>query len=335
MIDDRPLINNAQVPTVEVEYAGGVRTDWIDKSCCCCRKAYFPVGDFTICEHWRVSLKIPFLVISLFVASFALFIFDTSPLFSTSHQFPNNIWNYSVYSVLSFTFVNVIISYVAIIYIGPGYLPYNWCITRQDEYDWESMMSSIAVYQEQVEFGRTHERPERASFSIDARRYVLRADHFCYWTQSWVGLKNQRYFILLTGWASLYCLELLGFKYFWARDIIETAIKTKKFDYYSIPGFVFLLITIFLFIFAFRLFIAAMRNLAQNLTLIERWKNKESPTPGRGCCRNFESICGTRKAFLCWPFPCIKLSGIPDTHNDDEGISIYSESVQTQISLLT
>lgn len=330
MIDNRPLIQNAQLLPQDVEYAGNVRTDWIDRSFCCCRVAYFPVGKFSICEHWRVSLKIPSLVLLLLTSSFVLFILDTAPILKSAHQFPNKYWNYGVYSALSVTFLFVIISYFSIIIYGPGYLPYNWCITRQDEYDWETMMSSIAVYQEQVEFGKTHERPARASFSVDARRYVLRADHFCYWTQSWIGLKNHRFFLLLTGWASLYCLELIGFKYFWIKDIITTSIKQKKFDFLSIPGFIFLLFAIILFVFAFRLFIVAMNNLAHNLTLIERWKKKESPTPGRSACKNFESVCGSKSCCICWFLPFISLKQMPESSFDDDGRSVCSESLLTQ-----
>ena len=335
-MDSQPLLSpkkHTEEKPENVDYVATLRSDWVDESCCCCRIAYFPVGNFHICEHWRTSFKIPIAVCIVFIATLVLFIIDTSGLGYSKYKYPSKLVMIISYSAIGFAFLMSTISYFQILIRGPGYVPYNWCVTRQADYDFETMMSSIAVYQEQVDFGRTHERPDRASFSIDARRYVLRADHFCSWTQSWIGQNNLRYFILLTGWVSTYCLLYVGLRYFWAHDVIKSAIDTKKFDYLSIIGWVCTLFCCGIFIFAIRLFLTALKNLSLNLTLIEKWKLMKanqpikSPTPNRSCMQNYEDICGSRCMMCCWPFPFICINGTNEAESDAEGnLSQYTES---------
>jgi hypothetical protein len=334
-MDSRPLLQNEQAQVEkqprDIEYVATLRSDWVDESNCCCRIAYFPVGDFRICGHWRTSIKIPITVCIVFIASLLIFIIDTSGIAYSKYKYPSTHIMIISYSAIGFAFLMSIISYFQILIRGPGYVPYNWCLTRQMEYDFETMMSSVAVYQEQVDFGRTHERPDRASFSIDARRYVLRADHFCDWTQCWIGQKNIRYFILLTGWVSLYCLLYIGLRYFWAYDVITSAIRTKKFDYFSIIGWVCVLLSLGIFIFAVRLFITALHNLSLNVTLIEKWKMKKakqpvrSPTPKRSCLQNYEEICGSRRMICCWPLPFICTTPHDVDSDADSTISVYTD----------
>ena len=325
----------------DIEYVSTLRTDWIDKSICCFKIAYFPVGDFTICEHWRVNFKKPLLCSLFFIASFAVFFIDTSHTINWSHPFPSLKLETIAFSIISVVFFFVALSYFLIIFIGPGYMPYNWCVSKQTDYDFETMMSSIAVYKEQMLYGQTHERPERSSFSTDARRYVLRADHFCWWTQSWIGLKNQRYFLLLTFWFSVYCLLYIGFRYHWAYDIINECIKGNGFDYASIPGWIFVLILIGMFFFSFRLFVVSALNLARNVTLIEKWKMKKankpvtSYTPGRSCLDNCQDVCGPKECIPCWPFPFVYLRPVPPQYDYevDTNVSTYTESTMHSVRM--
>ena len=319
----------------DIEYVATLRTDWIDKSCCCFRIAYFPVGDFSICEHWRMNFKKPILISIFMLASLVFFFLDTSSSISWGHSFPTDTLMKTSYSLISVVFFFVALSYFLIIFIGPGYMPYNWCISKQNEYDFETMMSSIAVYNEQMLYGQTHERPERSSFSTDARRFVMRADHFCWWTESWIGLKNQRYFILLTFWFSVYCLLYIGFRYFWAYDIIKTCIDENKFDFTSLPGWIFVVAFMGLFVFSIRLFLVSIVNLSKNITLIEKWKSQKaqkpivSYTPGRKTLDNCQDVCGPKECLLLWPFPFICFRPVPPSWDiePETNLSTYTESI--------
>ena len=320
-MSNKPLIEDQNnLKYIENDIIANLKSDYIDESCCCFNIAYFPLGQFTIFEHWRISLNFPiFLFFTILFISITFF-YDTLELF------PNLKIKFFCYIYLSITLFFSILSYILVIAIGPGYLPYNWCINKKLNYSFEEMMSSIAIYQQQVDFGRTSERPPRSSFSLDARRFVLRADHFCLWTKSWIGLKNHRYFLLLTFWFSLFSLGYIIFKIYWFKYIFNLIKYSHKFDYKIIPGLISILFIIFLGLFCFYHFIISIKNVFKNLTLIEKWNKRNSPFPNYTCCKNFEEICGTKKLFFLWIFPCFCLNPLENgLYNKDENISIYNE----------
>lgn len=51
--------------------------------------------------------------------------------------------------------------------------------------------------------------PKRSCFSKDARRFVLRADHFCQLGKSWIGLKNYRYYLLTCFHSFLFSISIM------------------------------------------------------------------------------------------------------------------------------
>lgn len=325
------------------EYLATLRTDWTDISKCGLRCAYFPVGDFEIWGHWRKALAIPVTIISLFLISGALFVLDTNGFVFWSHCFPSMVWLITADSVLFLLLLMSLLSYVLTIVKGPGYLPYNWNVDKRLDYDFDTMMDSMAVFQEQIDYGKTHERPPRSSFSITARRYVLRADHFCTWMQTFIGLNNHRFFLLSTFWISIYCFAYIGFRYFWIYDIIVTTISTKHFDYYSIPGIIFVLIGLFAGFYSFYYFVRSFINLYNNLTQIEKWNNRQPSMFGRSRINNFEEVCGSKKYLPFWPFPCCtffkpKSNGLYLDDDDYESYcqrSMYTECEEPRNAQLT
>ncbi|OHT05363.1 DHHC zinc finger domain containing protein [Tritrichomonas foetus] len=269
------------------------------KTICCkqCHIAYFRIPKFVFCGHWMVQL-FPTLLLCIFHCStLIIWYFD---IIQCRHEVKNL---YYLYGIVLFTFLCSCISYILIICYGPGYLPYNWAETHEMNLSWEREMSLIAIYKEQVEFARFNSRPPRSSFSIKARRFVLRADHYCIWVTSWIGLKNQRYFLLMTFYVPLYHLLTLVFRYHWWNLVL------KKWRFIYILSFTVMLLQLFIIIFSLIQFIKGLKNTIQNRTLIERWSsNHWYKIPQKNCISNFEEICGSKKLFLFWFFPCFCLS---------------------------
>ena len=314
-------------PSAQYMDAGtGYVTEWEDKSCCggiccCCRIAKFPVGNFYICGHWRTSLPKVCFAVLLFLASAIVFVYNLF-IDPVDWLFEKKSLYYSAVILTTFSFLCLMIAYFNTLCKGPGYYPYTWSLSKRNTYTWREMMSGVAVYQEQVDWARSHDRPLRSSFSINARRFVMRADHFCAWTQSWIGGNNQKDFILTTFWCFMYLVffivsqipELVfGYKEMISKDrevfhIIMTIILTLAY-----------LVAFYLCGFALRHFYVAMRNLSNNQTITEKYNKKPNLYSKHSCIKNFEEICGSKWLILLWPFPffpCIHAT--KTTWSDDE-----------------
>jgi hypothetical protein len=200
-----------------------------------------------------------------------------------------------------------------IIYKGPGYVPYNWGKVQRPRCTWADEMTNMVVYQEQSQIARESVRPPRSSFTITARRFVLRADHFCIWARSWIGLKNHRYFLLLTFYAFFYMLSYLGFRAVWVLHIV----RLRKWEWiYLIGAVATALITIPGLIGLFH-FCRGSRNAIRNATTVEVYKKQIMPELDHGCIANCEEICGPRWLMPCWIFPCCAcFSGLEDGFYD-------------------
>ena len=286
--------------------------DFVKSKFCCFRIAYFPIGDFSIIEHWRKKVRTPILMTIAFILTFVLFFVDTFD------SFPDLMTTIIVYSVFCFCAICVTFSYLAVIIKGPGYLPYNWSLTHKKKYTWNEMMKSIALYKDQADFAHNcPDRPKRSCFSNDARRYVLRADHLCIWTESWIGINNHRYFVLLCFWSTIYSLINIGFRLWLYIDIFE---NKRKFQYWYIPGIASIVFLLFEGGFSIFYFLRSFRNLTRNVTMLEQWRN-EVKGWDRGCCNNFEEVCGSRKYAVFWPFPFVFcLQPLEDGLYDDDQI---------------
>lgn len=265
--------------------------EWEDRSNCCCRIAHFPAGGFTLCGHWRRRLRTPFLVSISFCLVHGIFVFDTFD------KFPSLVWQICGLAIPSFFFFCLSFAFFAMICKGPGYAPFNWAQSRREKYSWREMMQNMAIYQQQVNYAKQAERPPRSSFSIDARRYVLRADHFCLFAQTWVGIKNHRQFLLMCWYSFMYMLANIGFRYWWYIYSVE------KFRWWTLFGWASLPFVIYTGSFAIYHFSIAARNVIRNVTAVELYNRRVITEMNKGCIGNCEEICGTRKCLLCWPLP--------------------------------
>ena len=300
------LLNSSIISNdLDDQYYSTLTAKWEDRSICCCKIAYFPEGPFTIINHWRKNLTRPIIIVFIYILTLVVSIYDIIDTFPSS-------WFYDfALALISILFFNLLISYLMIIFVGPGYVPYNWQVTRKKQYSWTEEMNSIAIYQEQVQYARLSSRPPRASFSIEARRFVLRADHFCLWTNSWIGFKNHRYFILFTFWAFLYCLGWLGSHYYWVLKAFH------PYKIQNIISIVFCLPILYAIYFSFLHLFTSLRNLCHNITITEKYKKFDVNRFNKGCFGNCEEVCGHRACCLCWIFPFCPIPRVTDGFYSD------------------
>jgi hypothetical protein len=307
---DRPLLaDSSHVPGFE-----HVQIRWEDKSFCCFHIAHFREGSFTVWGHWRVRLRVPVVVSVLFLLSQASFVYDTLT--------PTPFWWFvGGCCGVGFLGLCVVVSYVATIARGPGYVPYNWAVTRQKGYTWRQCMDNMVVFQEQSEYAKGAARPPRASFSIDARRFVLRADHFCVWLQSWIGIRNHRYFLLMTSYSFLHAVAYTAFRLWWFRGVLA-GIHWRHCFGLAASAFV-----VGAGLFGLLWFVIGVRNLCDGVTAIEKWNKRRSEFTKETFCGNCEEVCGQRRWMLCWIIPlfCCLEPGEDGFYSQGIG-NVYSDS---------
>jgi hypothetical protein len=267
---------------------------YVDRSFCCFRVAYFPVGRFTVCGHWRVQLLRPALSALLICAVHCVFVLDTVRL----RPYPRGAL-VAAHAAVGAQLLALALSYALLIARGPGYAPATWGRTRARSFSWAHAMASMVQYAHQAAAARASaERPPRSSFGASACRFVLRADHYCPWAQTWVGVRNHRFFMLTCLWCALYALASLAARYPFYAGV------AAGFRLADLPGLGSVLVLLYLAALGAYHFAFAARNLARNRTAIELWNGRATAAYDKGCVANYEEVCGARRWMCCWPFPC-------------------------------
>lgn len=184
---------------------------------------------------------------------------------------------------------------------GPGYLPFNHPLTATaPPPTTDELRRGCAVTQRQREYAMTQPRPKRSYFSSMMGYFILRADHNCDILGTWIGYRNHRQFLLGTFFCGLYisgftiisCYKLcFNAKTHWQRA--ETLIVLALCAY-----------------FAYRLMgqtLIQAAHVSRNQLVAEDWRGSKE-TYDRGCCRNWEELCGDRALFPFWCIPCVPLT---------------------------
>jgi hypothetical protein len=287
----------------ETSYTGNqfVKSHYRDHSCCLFHCAYFPVAELWLCGHWIVHLLKPIIISVVGLGVTAIALYDIY-----RHPFHVDLRTVSLVSVLLFSFINTAFSYWAIIVVGPGYLPFDFpkMKIRSDQQTWEQQLATLVTYREQGEYARAAPgRPPRAPFSMAARRFVIRGDHFCMWTESWIGVKNHRYFMTMMFWVLLYAAAWFAVHIPWACHFLPFQWPSVL----TIALGVGLLPVVWT---AVRFFVPAVRNLCYNWTFIETWREHgavASDQYDRGCFENWAELCGRKVCCCLWPCPLVCL----------------------------
>jgi hypothetical protein len=261
--------------------------------CFCIPVAHIPALNRTFIGHWEVLPCMPLVVLFLVISSYVLFLTCALALMSLLE------------AGVAFLVLTVILGfmgvcYFQIIYTGPGYFPYYYRVLSHspipdDAHD----ISGILSTQEQVSYIETHPAPPRSIFSRIARRYVLRPDHFCHWTASWIGKMNLKFFILFCFHGSLYT----GFYCGYAVRLLLPLFASKM-DARTIILAIYGLMAFAFFIAQVRFLIIALCNAAKARTNWEIWNSIDSGHFNTGSTiDNFQDVMGpdSKWMWLC-PF---------------------------------
>lgn len=303
LIQNVPSTNYTQQP-IQPMFDG---REVIDLSFCCFHRAYFPTAKLTLCNHWIFKPMKPIIISIIFLAIYCSFLYNIIAFKEEGKPLsPMAIIAILLYTIIFFF---LIVSYFGIIIQGPGYLPFDYAIHHKTDLTWEEQKATFAIFKQEVDFARENNRPPRSSFSFLARRFVLRADHYCVWTESWIGLRNYRYFLLMTLYAFLFAFLYIISLHWRASYLYNHNDKMKIIHYISLC--VPILVTLFIYVVMYLSlthFLEAFVNLSHNVTGIELYKatkeNKKLPVSyDKGCFKNFSEVCGPKKYCPLWVIP--------------------------------
>lgn len=287
-------------------------SEWKEKCrCCYFRVAYFPKIDRYFLNEWEIHVHLPLLVLVLYSLSFAFAIYLTTELESK----PTRITYYVLFPVFYLFFL---VSYLMIILVPPGYLPYYWYENQKEYYTFEEQMDGIITCDNQHIYADLLPRPERGALSKQARRYVLKADHFCDWAQAWVGCYNYRYFILFLFWGTIFILLYISL---FAVEVIRIGHDGWNSSAAQICFFVMMLPAIGFLWFISQMLCNHCSQMFKNETTLEIMKRlgkKEKNIYDIGCFNNTSQALGPKKCCICWFFPvCLKIpvNGFDWEHN--------------------
>jgi hypothetical protein len=262
-------------------------TIWEERRVCwCIPTAYVPVIDRHFIGHWEVSLGMPVLVSGLTLASLVTFLAVCLPTFPLRE----GIGIGAFVLPLGFLFL---FSYWRIIVDGPGYFPFYWAYQKRTgiipPHSDGHCISGIFSTEEQIAFIEVADRPPRSMFSRSARRYVLRPDHLCYWTASWIGKLNHKFFVLFNFYGILYCLLVMIYLFRFALGIY----LQKNVTFWAVFFSLFIVAGVFFVGLTGRFLANALINGVSNRTNWEIWNQYDMAAMDAGSpCANLEDFMG-------------------------------------------
>jgi len=282
-------------PEEELEFPG--YSEWEESDICCYKGAiYIPLIKATFIGHWEVNSCFPIIVLFFSITAYMI-----GTLLVIPYYIQNGVYINLLFSSLFFLFTY---SYLRTIIDGPGYFPFYWPERRNDiesisllETD-EVSPSGIISKQSQLTWARKQKRPPRCILSSTGRRIVIRPDHFCGWTSTWIGKRNHKFFVLFNLWGFAFILCFLILLVLGIKEEIDNdqGIIIALFLSYSFFALGFLLLTS---TFAFSSIFAVFGN----VTNWEDWNRINLKRYDHGCINNIEDVCGPKSHFWSWLLP--------------------------------
>lgn len=284
-------------------------TVWEYTKCCCTNKAIQTLPKKVLfLGHWEVQPGFPIAVYTIILTSYLLAMFGIYPYFG-KYGIPCSI-------CLSFLCFMFCYSYGRTIIDGPGYYPFYFPMGHDEEAaESDSLLgkndhspSGIVSTQAQIDWVKTRPRPARCIFSTAARRYVIRPDHLCGWTSSWIGKRNHKFFILFNLWGFLYIAAFTASDILILFSDLTGDILTWSLVFYLIYSVLGICFGIMTFSFAMQHIVQAMTN----VTSWEEWNNISRAKFQRGGCKeNMEDVCGPSNKwylYLCPVSPWLEMT---------------------------
>jgi hypothetical protein len=227
-----------------------------------------------------------------------------------------------VFSVLFFIFSY---SYARIIIDGPGYYPFYYPNhSRRPTFssrDSSSLLhsddlspSGIVSTDAQKRWRKGQPKPNRCIYSTIGRRIVIRPDHFCGWTSTWIGKRNHKFFLLFNLWGFIYISIFTLFDIARIMDEVNRPQVAPFFSVYlvyAVLGGSFLLLT-------GTFVLSHCRTMCDGTTSWEEWNHVQDGFD-RGCVKNTEDMCGPCDQWYLYPLPVSPWTG----RSNDELVADY------------
>jgi hypothetical protein len=278
------LITSSEPPTQEYRLPPPPFTVWESRRFCgLLPGAYIPEISAHFIGHWEIQPIMPSLVTGLVIASLCTFCAG----FSVKERI-------TVLPVLVALAVLFLYAYWRIISTGPGYLPFYWEWANMvgfagDPSDPFEMAGIHNSKQDQLPFVQIAVRPPRSVFASSARRFVVRPDHFCLWTASWIGKKNHKFFVLFNVYGIIYCGTGAAYALWYAIHIFvrrEVSWFAVACAIMGIAGIAFIGLTL-------RFFLNSLWLGTQNMTNWENWNLLDMSGVDQGSkCANLSDVMG-------------------------------------------
>lgn len=260
-------------------------TEWNPIKTCGIENMFrIPAIEAIFIGHWETNFLYPLLVLFLMVFSYGLGCFVLFYYMSKG--------NIVILIILSTLLTMSLISYFKIIIDGPGYFQFSYPIEAPN------LPSGILSTEAQESWVMKRPRPNRCIFSHKARRFVIRPDHYCDWTASWIGKRNNKHFILFNTWIVLYLIAFITID---MAGLVHLAEHQNSFIFLLL--FIFSVIGIGFLFGVFATVISQVHHVIFNVTSWEEWNDISSNKYSKDCIRNFEDICGSSKHWCLWLIP--------------------------------
>jgi hypothetical protein len=268
-----------------------VLTRWYTKfSCCGLHLNYVPAIRKHFINHWELQICMPITVLFIIYSSLTVYLLCQLRTLPTIFG-----WKTTVY--LIFTSFLFGYSYLAVILVGPGYLPFYYPFLNSFD-----PLSGMVTNDEQLCYVKNLTLPPRTGYFKSVRRIVIRPDHFCAWTVSFIGRKNHKLFFLFNLWGVFYTAVFTGTSLISVIKLAEKEIFVVGFVLnliYVVLGLTFMVLT-------GSFAVTMLLEVSRDNTSIEQMKKKnreEHRKKQRTCIENWEIICGGRDQWYCWMCP--------------------------------
>jgi hypothetical protein len=286
----------------------------------CCNRTLIPAIHATYWGHWEVSMGMPSVVLILILSSFGM---------AVASMYAPLSWGMRLWFIPLIIFaVLFVVSYLRVITDGPGFFPFyyprqhpsrNGSLLSQGD---DHSPSGIISTPEQKAWALARPRPNRCILSTLGRRIVIRPDHFCGWTESWIGKRNYKFFLLFNIWGSLYISVFLVLDIATLINALQDGVSGWNLVHflYGILGIVFVIMTC--------MFVESHgKAMVEGQTQWEIWNQIDPERYNEGCERNMEDVCGTGNK-CCWCCPVSPWTGMTNRDLVAEYTRDYGKEVQ-------